>query len=122
VKHRLKTKTDADGTVIAAGKRGQLFDNGDGRFAVMVQPGRASIWPRTRKKLIEAGFEIAQNGDHEGTALFDPSNAEQARLAIRVAGIKRKRKSSAKQLQNLKKGPDKTRFTNPGRDGKEANM
>lgn len=112
--HRLKANCDVDETTIVPGKHGQIFDYGDGRIAVMVQPGRSSVWPRTRKKLIEAGFEIAQNGDHEGTALFDPANADQARLAIRVAGIKRKRKSSPSQLKNLKKGPGGTRFASPG--------
>ncbi len=57
-RHRLKGGTDVDLTAVVRGSRGQIFDYGDGRIAVMVQPGRSSVWPRTRKKLIDAGFEI----------------------------------------------------------------
>lgn len=120
--HRLNPRSDVDGTTVIFGRRGQIFEYCNGRLGVLLQPGRASVWPRTRKKLIDAGFEIVQNGDREGTALFDPANSDQARLAIRVAGAKKKRKASAKQLQNLKKGPARNQFASPGTGGEGAAM
>jgi len=44
-----------------------------------------------------SGFQLIQNGDWEGTLLFDVENVEQAKLAIRVLGIKRRRKLSLEQ-------------------------
>jgi hypothetical protein len=39
-------------------------------------------------------MEIRQDGDHEGTATFDPENREQVRLAFKYADVKRKRQVS----------------------------
>ncbi len=103
--HRLRTRRDDDGTTICPGKQGHIFEWGEGRLGVVVMPGKPSVWPRMRARLLAAGFTIAQNGDWEGAATFDPTNRIQAELAIRAAGIKRRRRSSPKQLQNLKKGP-----------------
>ena len=52
VKHRLKTKTDADGTVIAAGKRGILIRrrNGSRRSRARL---RKSRYGRSRKNLTQ---------------------------------------------------------------------
>jgi hypothetical protein len=47
-------------------------------------------------------MDLIQNGDWEGTLCFDHNNPEQVRLAIRLAGIKRKRfvsEERAKELQ-----------------------
>jgi hypothetical protein len=41
-----------------------------------------------RRRLLAAGFIQGQDGDFEGTFLFDPSNPVQAKLAIGEAGIK----------------------------------
>jgi hypothetical protein len=45
---------------------------------------------------------VRQNGDWEGVLSFDPHNAEQAQLAIRVAGIKRRRKLSPEHRAKLR--------------------
>jgi hypothetical protein len=39
-------------------------------------------------------MEVHQYGDREGSLLFDPSRAEHAKLAIQVAGVKRRRTMS----------------------------
>lgn len=38
-----------------------------------------------------AGFTLLQDGDAEGAAAFDPLNAEQVRLAVKLAGVKTRR-------------------------------
>jgi hypothetical protein len=40
---------------------------------------------------------LRQNGDAEGAFSFDPGNPVQAKLAIRIAGVKAKRQVSPEQ-------------------------
>jgi len=47
-----------------------------------------------KKKLVAAGFEIRQDGDCEGSALFDPHDREQVKLALKLAGIRTRRELS----------------------------
>ena len=42
------------------------------------------------------GCRIWQDGDHEGSVLFDPQDPAQGRLVLRVAGIKRRRRQTGK--------------------------
>ena len=63
----------------------------------MFLPDRPRLWPNARRKLDAAGLVIWQDGDHEGSALFDPTNNARARLAIKVVGAKRKRSLTLEQ-------------------------
>ena len=102
-RHRLKTRVDDDNTTTIPGKYGQIYEYdvaGRSTLAVMFMPrvpmekpitGWKLKWTYWREKCAAAGMEVIQNGDWEGTLRFDHANAEHARLAIRVAGIKRKR-------------------------------
>ena len=66
------------------------------------RPPKPRRWTAVRKKLLTAGCEIYQDCDDEGSALFDPSNREQAKAAIRVAaGAKPRRVLSEAQKANL---------------------
>jgi hypothetical protein len=67
--------------------------------------GWKTKWTYWRQACVAAGMEVIQNGDWEGTLRFDDNNPEQVKLAIRLAGIKRKRlvseeaaKAGARQL------------------------
>jgi hypothetical protein len=40
---------------------------------------------------------LRQNGDAEGAFSFDPANQVQAKLAIRITGVKRKRQMTEEQ-------------------------
>ncbi len=63
-----------------------------GRFAVLlmfpVDGSKSPKWANARKKLVNAGFAIKQDGDAEGVLLFDPTDKSQARLALKLAGIR----------------------------------
>src|SRR5579863_9850041 len=71
---------------------GHIYDYGSGRFGVVLMFESKRRWGSAKRKLVAAGFEIRQDGDSEGTALFDPADAAQARLAIRLARIPARRR------------------------------
>jgi hypothetical protein len=70
------------------------------------------MWNNRRRAGIEAGMLVHQDGDWEGSMVFDPSNPSQAKLAIQIAGLKRKRVMSDAQ----KKALSKARSLLPARD------
>jgi hypothetical protein len=65
--------------------------------------------------MAKAGATVRQDGDAEGAVSFDPTNPTLARLAIKYAGVKPKRRSSEKQLatlfQNAKEAPLEGQFS-----------
>jgi len=98
--HRLRTRLDTDGTLIILGKLGHIYQYDDHRLAVLILSpiDRGRYWSATRGRLSSLGFTIVQNGDCEGVAIFSSSDPEQARAAIRAAGVKRKRQLSPAQI------------------------
>lgn len=103
-RNRLRTKLDEFNDPIIPGRYGQIYDYEDGkRLGVIYIPVEPDVtpsnWNRLRTELLAAGCQIKNDGDGEGIALFDPANPKQARLAIRVAGVKRIRALSPAQLE-----------------------
>src|SRR5580704_1362788 len=93
---RVKTRLDTDSTLIIPGKFGHIYGYDERSLAVIVIPVRVrkNYWGITRNRLADLGFVVAQNGDCEGAAVFNPNNREQAKAAIRAADISRKRRLS----------------------------
>ena len=110
-KHRLKTRIDDDLTKIIGGKVGHIYEYDDEHLGVIVipEPPRPAYWSHTRKTLIAAGFEVVQNGEGEGCAIFDPNNPEQVKLAIKAAKVKRRRVMSEAQLASITKARESLR-------------
>src|SRR5712692_6080523 len=77
-KYRLKVRVHReDGTTMIAGKRGHIYEYGEGVLAFMFLPARGSRqWAHLTAKLTARSFEIVQDGDSEGAAVFDHENAE----------------------------------------------
>jgi hypothetical protein len=98
-KYHLRTKFDACGEVITPCKRGQIYDCGGQRLAVLVEGVSTRVWHSVLKTLLAAGFELRQNGDCEGSLSFDPEDRKQAKLAIKVMGAYKR-----KQLTEDQKG------------------
>lgn len=100
-RERLKTRIDADGTLIALGKLGHIYEYDDQHLGVIVIPStpRKQYWRVTRTRLVRLGFVVVQDGDREGAAYFDPSSPEQEKAAIRAAGVRRKRQLSPAQIE-----------------------
>jgi len=96
-KHRLRVKRAEDGEPIISGRLGHVYEHDQSTLALMFMPTGPRRWPRARRKLEDAGFTIWQDADHEGSALFDPTDTAQARLALKVVGAKRKRTLTAEQ-------------------------
>jgi hypothetical protein len=105
--HRLQTRLGkGDATMIIPGRKGasHLFEYGEGLLGVLVMPntGTAHWWNAARDAFRHAGMQIRQDCHGEGTATFDPDNSEQVRLALRYAGVTRKRNVSEATRDRLK--------------------
>jgi hypothetical protein len=78
-----------------------IYENGDGRFGVMLMFDSARKWNNAKKTLTASGFTIKQNAETEGTALFDPENKSQARLAMKITGARIRRQLSPEKRDAL---------------------
>ena len=101
-KYGLRVKRDDCGESFTPCKRGQIYEYGSGLFGVMVFGAHASgrAWSSVKRLLTAAEFTLHQDGDSEGSLLFNGSNEAQCREAIRVMGAYRRRPHSP---ENLKK-------------------
>lgn len=102
-RRRLRIRLGEDREPIILGKRGHIYEHDAETLGLLLEYPTARRWNWARRKLEAAGFTIWQDGDQEGSALFDPENAAQVRLAFRLAGVKTRRSPSAAQLAALEK-------------------
>ncbi|MFL6437712.1 MAG: hypothetical protein ACJ71Q_09045 [Terriglobales bacterium] len=113
VQHRLTARKDEDATDIILGKLGQIYEFSSQQLGVVFMPPgkpRARLWNKTRERCIATGMTLRQNGDAEGALSFDPRNREQAKLAIRVTGVRPKRQLSPEHKAKLLAATVITRF------------
>jgi hypothetical protein len=103
--HLLRVRRAEDREAVIKGRHGQIYFHSDGVFGVLLMPNRPRprLWPGARRRLEAAGCVVHQDGDREGSVLFDPANAKQCRLVVKVVGAKRKRIPSPAQLESLRK-------------------
>jgi len=97
--HRVRTKRDECGELIIPGKAGHVYEYGPAVFGVLLMLETARQWNSARRRLEATGFRTYQCGDSEGAALFDANNHEQARLALKMARVKQRRKLTPEQRQ-----------------------
>ena len=97
-KLKLKRSQDDDGALLINGKSGQIYEYSDSELRVSFTPGLDKD-----RRGVAAGMILRQNGDSDGSLSFDPENREQAKLAIKIAGVKVKRQATLAQLANLAK-------------------
>ncbi len=109
-KYQLRLKRHEDGELIVPGKRGHLYEHDDSLLGLLFMPGMPRLWANARRRLEAAGCIIWQDGDEEGVALFDPHNAAQARIALKVVGARPKRTLSSAQLEALEKAREARRI------------
>src|SRR5882724_2038826 len=115
-RYKVKIRRDGCDDMIAPGKQyctdmpdrveyhSHVYDHENGEhfgLCLMYAPsdesgksGKSGRWSNSKKKLLEAGFQIRQDGDCEGTALFSPHNRVQVKLALKLAGIRTRREFS----------------------------
>jgi hypothetical protein len=103
-KHGLRVKRDDCGEFFTPCKRGMIYEHGSGWFGAMVigRSARARAWTSVRRRLLAAGFTLHQDGDSEGSLLFNVGNEAQCREAIRVMGARRRRRYAPDVLQRMR--------------------
>jgi hypothetical protein len=102
--YRVRVRRDTCGEEIISGKRfckdmpdrleyrSHFYDHVNGRFGLCLLFATAAKWTYAKRRLSTLmHFALKQEGDREGTLLFDPSDPKQARTAIREAKVKYRR-------------------------------
>jgi hypothetical protein len=104
-RHQLRRpRRDACGDLNILGKRGDIYEYGQGLLAATIlHAPNAQHWNKYREAAKAAGCRVTQNGDEEGTFLFDPGNEIQVNLSLEAIRAFRKRKVSPAVLQALEK-------------------
>jgi hypothetical protein len=112
-RHHARARRDECGETIVPGKLWklqpklgrmyghQVYDHSDGRVGVLLMFDSKAKWTNAKRKLLDAGFTLKQNGDTEGACLFDPENKAQAKLALKVAGVRIRRELSPERREAL---------------------
>jgi hypothetical protein len=112
-KYRLKLRANPDdGEPTINGKTGQVYTYSAEELGVSFAPGLdknqrgqgkwcPKTWGNFRRKAVDAGMTIRQNGDSDGCLSFHPSNREQAKLALQIARARQKRLLSPEKNASL---------------------
>ena len=121
-KNRLALRRDVDGEKICVGRLGHLFefDHSLLGLALVVDEndGRLDAKLRSRcKRAVRAGFIVLALADYEGLFAFSASDYELCKLAVGLAGIRRKRRPSGRPFTagTASKIGKATRFASPRR-------
>jgi hypothetical protein len=96
-KFKLLTKRDEEGADIIRGKAGHIFQFSNTQLGVMFLCKSAKTWGNRRRICEDARMTLIQSGDCEGCLIFDPTDASQARAAIRAVEARRKKDLSPEQ-------------------------
>ena len=104
--NRLTVRKDDCGDPVIRGKFGELYEYSDSLLGVMLitpvsKPPKPRHWYRYREAGQVAAMVLQQNGDAEGALSFDPKNAEQVKIALKLAGVKPKRRVSPEERARL---------------------
>lgn len=99
--HKLRLRRDECGEQFILCRLEQIFDHGDSRFGVMVLNDSPRGWGNARRSMEAAHFQIIQDGEDEGTALFNPADRQQVKMAFKVAKPCRRKKLSEETLAKL---------------------
>jgi hypothetical protein len=106
-KHNLRVQFDDCGDPVTLGTRGHLYEYGPIELGLMILSGddpSSRFWNAVRPKCISAGMTLRQNGEAEGAFSFDPENKDHARLAIKLTGVRPKKKISDSHKAKLLSG------------------
>ena len=107
-KRRLRTRRQGDGELIITGRHGHLYEYGPGVMGACFTAGPSQEpltelkWGNRRRACVKGGMKLIQDGDFEGTLLFNPKNKQQLDLALKWIGVHRKKSISSKELARLR--------------------
>jgi hypothetical protein len=105
-----KPKVDDCGDLNIVGKRGDIYEHGKFFAATILRAPNGKHWAKYREAAKTLSCQIIQNGDEEGTFLFDPANETQAKLAIEATQTLNKRNLSREALEKLTQRGVRTRL------------
>jgi hypothetical protein len=117
--HNLLLRKDECRDFMIPGKLGHIYEHSASLLGVLFSESDRytdRILLDRRRQLLKAGLILHQAGDAESIFLFDPTSAAQAQAVVRAVGARKKRRQTAGQLINLKKGPEKVPLQAPGND------
>jgi len=112
--HSLRvTRSRQDDNDNIVGKFGEIYEYSGSELGMMLCGGPVGTgrWARVRRKCLAAGMTLRQNGDDEGALSFDPTNKEQAALAIKVTRARPKRRLSPEHRSKLLAANQRTQFS-----------
>ena len=122
-KQRLRVRLDSCGEAIIPGRprsaprpedRNHIYEHSQTRLGIYLRL-TPKAWGYAKKRLLIKGLELRQDGDSEGTLLFDPENPSEARAAIRETGARERREASPQQIEQLNKiRPKRGQEADPG--------
>ena len=103
VAHRCRLVTDECGDAVIVGKRGRIYEYGDGVFGAMYMghPANGRGWNKFKASFKTLRSGVLQDGDCEGAILFDPQVPAEAKLAIKALSCRRKRQYSPEQRAKM---------------------
>ena len=95
-------KDDCNDEVVRGTRASNIYDGfQNGMFGLFVSFETARKFTSIRKKLVEAGFQPKQIACTEGCFKFDPENAKQSRLAIKLVGARTRREAKPPSVAQL---------------------
>ncbi len=100
-KHRLHVRRDPCGDSFISGKFGTISEYGDDLFALTYladanDKGRDNLLRSRIRRALAAGLQPSQVGDCEAVLLFEGNDQAQVRAAMKLAGIKRRRRATGR--------------------------
>ena len=109
--NRMKVTHDECGDAIIAGRQGQLYPYTESEMGVIFLPPKTKedscgrwcpkLWGNFKRAAALIGMVLTQDGDSEGCLSFDPQNAEQVKLAAKIAKVRIRKKLSLERKAAL---------------------
>lgn len=109
VEHNLMTKRDSCGEplIVPGNPRrsediSHIYQHDDTTLGLVLLYDTPTLWNNAKKRLTGLGFMVHQDGETEGTLLFNPENATQVQAAIKTAGLRKHRRISPEHRERLR--------------------
>ena len=92
-----------------------LYEHGSGKLGAMFF-GTPKAWGNARRQCLAAGCKLWQNGDQEGSIVFDPTDQSQVAAVRKWFKPKKRRQPSEKQLAVLERARAKATLRGSAQD------
>src|SRR5262245_12472263 len=119
-KHKLRIKNlDGEAVIPCKGSAGwdysHLYAHGSGMLGAMFF-GTPKTWGNARRQCVAVGCRLWQNGDQEGSIVFDPTDQSQVAAVRKWFKPKKRRQPSEKQLAVLERARAKATLRGSAQD------